>query len=396
MSQRPIAILGSTGSIGTSTLKVVQEYEERFSVELLVAGRQAEALAAQIKACRPRVAGLSDPEAFPSLCQALGVPAGSTRWFDTELLRGDDQILKAIGESSAEIVVAAVVGMAGLSGVLAAIDSGKDIALANKESLVVAGDLVMKRAKAAGVTITPVDSEHSAIFQVLQAIKPGDLGSVILTASGGPFLHTPKDEFRTITPEQALKHPKWNMGAKISIDSATMMNKALEVIEAHWLFEVPSDSIEVIVHPQSIVHSMIRLVDGTVLAQLSVPDMKGPIAYALTYPGVRASRVMEPLDFTRVRELTFLPLDDEKFPSIQRARACLSGANGAPAVLNTANEFAVSSFLARAISFESIHTLIGESLEVFGHRTYDSLEELFSLTKEVTEWSRQYVASIRH
>jgi 1-deoxy-D-xylulose-5-phosphate reductoisomerase len=396
MAERPIAILGSTGSIGTSTLKVVQERPEQFSVELLVAGRQAEVLAEQIKVCRPRVAGLSDPKAFSNLCKALSIPLGSTRWNNTELICGDDQILKAIAESRAEIVVAAVVGMAGLSGVLTAIDSGKEIALANKESLVVAGELVMKRARAAGVTINPVDSEHSAIFQVLQAIKPGDLSSVILTASGGPFLHTPKEEFRAITPERALKHPKWNMGAKISIDSATMMNKALEVIEAHWLFDVSSDSIEVIVHPQSIVHSMIRLVDGSVLAQLSVPDMKGPIAYALTYPGTRASRVMEPLDFTKVRDLTFLPLDDEKFPSIQRARACLLGANGASAVLNTANEVAVSSFLGHAISFESIHTLIAESLEVFGHRTYHSLEELFSLTGEVTEWARQYVTSIRH
>jgi len=285
--------------------------------------------------------------------------------------------------------------MAGLSGVLAAIESGKDIALANKESLVVAGELVMNRAATHGAAIIPVDSEHSAIFQALQGTKDDDLESVILTASGGPFLHTPISEFGAITPERALKHPKWNMGAKISIDSATMMNKALEVIEARWLFNVQPKGIEVIIHPQSIIHSMIRLVDGAVLAQLSVPDMKGPIAYALTYPNDRAPKVMERLDFSRVTELTFLPVDNEKFPGLARARACLQGENGACAVLNASNEVAVELFLNKGISFESIHTVIGEALERFGGRSYRSLQELFDLTEEVTVWSRQYALSIR-
>jgi 1-deoxy-D-xylulose-5-phosphate reductoisomerase len=396
MAPRPIAILGSTGSIGTSTLQVVRDNPGSFVVDLLVAGRQGAALAEQVRAFRPRVAATADAAGFAAMCAELGVSSSLAKWEDTVLVCGEDEILNAIRESRADIVVAAVVGMAGLSGVLAAIDAGKDIALANKESLVVAGELVMTRAKAKGVRIVPVDSEHSAIFQVLEAIQPGDLSSIILTASGGPFLHTPRSEFAAITPERALKHPKWNMGAKISIDSATLMNKALEVIEARWLFDIPSEAIEVIVHPQSIVHSMIRLVDETVLAQLSVPDMKGPIAYALTYPGTRARGVMKRLDFASVGELTFLPLDNEKFPSIQRARWCLQGANGAAAVLNTANEVAVSSFLGGAISFESILTVVGDALECFGSRRYASLEELFGLTSEVTEWARQRTGSSRH
>jgi 1-deoxy-D-xylulose-5-phosphate reductoisomerase len=259
----------------------------------------------------------------------------------------------------------------------------------------VGGELVIERARAAGVSIIPVDSEHSAIFQVLQGTQEEDLESVVLTASGGPFLHTPLSEFSGITPERALKHPKWNMGAKISIDSATMMNKALEVIEARWLFNVPSKRIEVIIHPQSIIHSMIRLVDGTVLAQLSIPDMKGPIAYALTYPNDRARGVMERLDFTKITELTFLSVDEQKFPGLRRAQDCLAGANGACAVLNASNEVAVELFLNKALSFESIHTLIGNALEKFGSRSYQSIEELFSLTDEVSVWARQHATSIR-
>jgi 1-deoxy-D-xylulose-5-phosphate reductoisomerase len=395
MGLRRIAVVGSTGSIGTSTLEVVKANPGRFVIDCLVAGRRGDVLAEQVRSFRPRVAAVSDAAGFEALCKGLGVSPTTARWNETELVCGDDAIVSLIRESRAEVVVAAVVGMAGLSGVLAAIDSGKDIALANKESLVVGGELVMERARAAGVSIIPVDSEHSAIFQVLQGTQEEDLESVILTASGGPFLHTPLSEFSVITPERALKHPKWNMGAKISIDSATMMNKALEVIEARWLFNVPSKRIEVIIHPQSIIHSMIRLVDGTILAQLSIPDMKGPIAYALTYPNDRARGVMERLDFTKVTELTFLPVDDQKFPGLRRARECIEGANGACAVLNAANEVAVELFLNKALSFESIHRLIGDSLEKFGSRSYQDIEGLFSLTDEVSVWARQHATSIR-
>ena len=395
MSIRRIAVVGSTGSIGTSTLEVVKAHPERFIIDCLVAGRRGDVLAEQVRGFRPRVAAVSDAAGFETLCKALGVSPTTARWNETELLCGEDAIVSLIRESHADVVVAAVVGMAGLAGVMAAIDSGKDIALANKESLVVGGELVMERARATGVSVIPVDSEHSAIFQVLQGTSERDLESVILTASGGPFLHTPISEFGAITPERALRHPKWNMGAKISIDSATMMNKALEIIEARWLFDVSSKRIEVIIHPQSIIHSMIRLVDGTVLAQLSIPDMKGPIAYALTYPNDRARGVMQRLDFTKGLELTFLPADDQKFPGIRRAKECLEGANGACAVLNASNEVAVELFLNKAIPFESINRLIGQALEKFGGRSYQNVEELFSLTHEVSLWSRQHVTSIR-
>ncbi|MEN9845160.1 MAG: hypothetical protein RIS36_307 [Pseudomonadota bacterium] len=395
MGLRRIAVVGSTGSIGTSTLEVVRAHPERFVIDCLVAGRRGDALAEQVRAFRPRVAAVSDVAGFEALCKGLGVSPTTSRWNETELLCGDEEIVNLIRESRAEVVVAAVVGMAGLAGVLAAIDSGKDIALANKEALVVGGELVMERARAVGVSIIPVDSEHSAIFQALQGTQEEDLESVILTASGGPFLHTPLADFSSITPERALKHPKWNMGAKISIDSATMMNKALEVIEARWLFNVPAKRIEVIIHPQSIIHSMIRLVDGSVLAQLSIPDMKGPIAYALTYPNERAHGVMERLDFTKVTELTFLPVDDQKFPGLRRARECLEGANGACAVLNASNEVAVELFLNKAVAFESIHRLVGDSLEKFGSRSYQDVRELFSLTDEVSVWARQHATSIQ-
>jgi 1-deoxy-D-xylulose-5-phosphate reductoisomerase len=395
MTVRQIALIGSTGSIGRSTLEVVRASPERFQIDCLFGGRQGETLAEQVRAFSPRVAGMSDPDGFRALCESLGVSPGAARWRSTELVCGDDAIVAAISESRATIVVAAVVGMAGLSGVLAAITSGKDIALANKESLVVAGELVMRRAREKGVSIIPVDSEHSAIFQVLQGSPREDIDSIILTASGGPFLHTPIDEFGSITAERALRHPKWNMGAKISIDSATMMNKALEVIEARWLFDLPARSIEVIVHPQSVIHSMIRLVDGSLLAQLSHPDMKGPIGYALTYPGPRVSGVMDRLNLSKTKELTFLEMDNHKFPGVERARECLEGANGAPAVLNAANEVAVELFLNKATPFESINVLVGEALSVFGDRNYSSIEELFALTEEVAGWTRQYAVGIR-
>jgi 1-deoxy-D-xylulose-5-phosphate reductoisomerase len=390
-----IALLGSTGSIGVSTLDVIAPNQEHFALDILFAGSQFEALANQIRTYRPKIAGLADRDAFAALCAALGVSSVRPDWEGTKLICGAEALCAAVRESDADLVVAAVVGMAGLRGVLAALESGKDVALANKESLVVAGALVLEAARRSGARLIPVDSEHSAIFQVLQGIPPKDLRSVILTASGGPFLHTPKLKFDSITPERALKHPKWNMGAKISIDSATLMNKALEVIEARWLFDVTPDAIEVIVHPQSIIHSMIRLRDETVLAQLSEPDMKGPIAYALTFPEGRLDRVMKPLDFARLKELTFLPVDNEKFPSIRRALQCLQGARGASAVFNAANEVAVAEFLNRVIPFPSIYEVIDTCLDRFGSEGYATLGELEDLCGRVTEWARQTARSIR-
>jgi 1-deoxy-D-xylulose-5-phosphate reductoisomerase len=389
-----IALLGSTGSIGTSTTSAVSEHPDRFCFDLLVAGSNSRLLAEQIRAFRPRLAGLAEQSAFGSLCEELGVPVGSERWEGTRLVCGGQEISAAVRESSAELVVAAIVGMAGLEGVMAALESGKDVALANKESLVAAGSLVVERARESGARLIPVDSEHSAIFQVLQGVPSGDVSSIILTASGGPFLHTPRSEFNSITPEQAVRHPRWNMGAKISIDSATLMNKALEVIEARWLFGVEPDKIEVIVHPQSIIHSMVRLVDETVLAQLSVPDMKGPICYALNYPNGRLHRVMQRLDFAGIGEFTFLRLDNDKFPSVKRALDCLRGSRGAAAVFNAANEVAVSEFLGSRLPFTGIFTLVDRALDRFGDSSYTSIQELKDLCSLVTEWARQAARSV--
>lgn len=389
-----IALLGSTGSIGTSTVHVVSNHTDKFCLDVLVAGTNSKLLAEQVRRLRPKVAGIADRSAFAALCDQLGVPANSCRWEETQLICGDEEIVSAVRESRAELVVAAVVGMAGLEGVLAALDSGKDVALANKESLVVAGALVVDLARERGARLIPVDSEHSAIFQVLQGVERVDLQSIILTASGGPFLHTPMAEFQAITPERAVRHPRWKMGAKISVDSATLMNKALEVIEARWLFDIEPDRIEVIVHPQSIIHSMIRLADETVLAQLSDPDMKGPIAFALNYPTGRLPGVMQRLDFAKLRELTFVELDHEKFPSVKRALECLRGCRGAPAVFNAANEVAVEEFLAGKISFPAIFRLVNEALDRFGERGYTSLGELKELCSSVMEWSRQTSRSV--
>lgn len=389
-----IAVLGSTGSIGTSALDVVRANASDLSVELLVAGRQAKLLAEQVREFRPAVAGVAEPAALEELRAELGVSAGVAAWESTKLICGADEIASAIKSSEAQVVLAAVVGMAGLSGVLAALEAGKDVALANKESLVVAGAMVLEAARRSGARIIPVDSEHSAIFQVLQGVKPQEVESLILTASGGPFRDLPAAEFGAITPERALKHPQWMMGAKITVDSATMMNKALEVIEARWLFDIDSKQLEVIVHPQSIIHSMVRLVDQSVLAQLSLPDMKGPIAFALRYPEARLVNVMKPLDFTAVRELTFFPVDEARFPGVRRGLQCLEGAKGACAVFNAANEVAVSQFLSHRISFPSIHVLIEESLQKFGDRGYDSLEELAELCGSVTSWASQRVSAL--
>jgi 1-deoxy-D-xylulose-5-phosphate reductoisomerase len=391
-----IAVVGSTGSIGASALEVVAQHSSLFQVELLVAGSNYRALAEQIKAFRPQVAGLVDESAFQQLLRELGIAStGEPVYNGTRLVCGESEVLASIRESHASLVLAAAVGMAGLPSVMCALESGKDVALANKEALVVAGSLVLEKANQRGVQIIPVDSEHSAIFQVLQNVKPDDLSSIILTASGGPFRRTPLAELGAITPAQALKHPQWSMGAKITIDSATMMNKALEVIEAHWLFNVPSERIEVIVHPQSIIHSMIRLRDNSVLAQASVPVMKGPIAYALNYPHGRLDSVMDRLDFAKLKELTFEELDNEKFPSVERARACLQGARGAAAVFNAANEVAVEAFLSEQIPFLAIHAIIADALDKFGSSGYSSLQEVQALCASVTEWARHRVSSIR-
>ena len=362
---KKIAILGSTGSIGKSALRVVEKYPERFRVVALSACRNHELLLAQIKKFKPEVAALSDPGAARALKgKTGGVP----------VLGGDEGLLRVATYEGVSFVVSAIVGFAGLAPTLAAIRAGKHIGLANKEALVTAGDIVMSEAKKYGVNILPVDSEHSAVFQCLNG-SGGDFnfrGNIILTASGGPFLGRRPEELEGITPKEAVSHPNWQMGKKISVDSATLMNKGLEVIEAHHLFGVPPERIKVLVHPQSIVHSMVEFPDGSLIAQLSVPDMKAPIAYALSWPD-RLPGVISRLDLTRFGGLTFAEPDTGAFPCLLYAYQALCEGGTAPAVLNAANETAVGAFLDGEIGFNDIPAIIKKTME--SHARQDLTDE---------------------
>lgn len=352
-----IIILGSTGSIGGYALEVVRENPGVFEVVGLVAGRNSEKLAQQTAEFRPKYSIVNDTtgQATLELCQT----------------------------AEYDIALAAVVGIAGLKSVLACLQRGKNVALANKESLVAAGRLVKSVCKKSAAKILPVDSEHSALFQVLQGEPLENVRKLILTASGGPFFRTPLDQLHSITPEQAVKHPNWSMGRKISVDSATMMNKALEVIEAHWLYDMPPDMIDVLIHPQSIIHSLIELKDRTQLAQLGRPDMKAPIAYALTYPGKRLGNVSQPLDLSQVGQLEFLGLNDQRFPSIKLAKQTIVAGGAMSAIFNIANEIAVDAFLRSRLGFLQIFEFVQNVVESMEGRDYSTLEDLNDLEAEV-------------
>lgn len=371
-----LCILGSTGSIGQSALQVVRDNRDRFEVVALAAGSNVEELKKQILEFHPKVAALHDEKAFLKLEKVLPTSACN------ELSCGAKSIAEITTRQDVDVVLAAIVGFAGLRSVVAALSADKIVALANKESLVCGGAIIKKLLAEGHGKIIPVDSEHSAIFQALQGQSPDGLKSLILTASGGPFFKTPIEEFSTITVEQALKHPRWKMGPKVTIDSATMMNKALEVIEAYWLFGVSEDQISVLVHPQSIVHSLVEFVDGSQLAQLSHPDMKGPIAYALRYPE-RMPQVMLPLDLAKIGKLDFFPLDDKKFPAVKLAKEAIKKGGAATAVFNIANEVAVKSFLNEKVGFDKIVPFVEDALNNFGDKTYSSLEELEMIDREV-------------
>jgi 1-deoxy-D-xylulose-5-phosphate reductoisomerase len=357
---RTLSILGSTGSIGRNALAVAGMFPERFSVKALAAKRNVALLAEQIRVFRPEAAAVFDESGARELKSLIG--AG----FPIEILHGADGYNAVAAWDSAELTLMAVVGAAGLMPTLAAIDAGKTVALANKETLVMAGGIVIPRAAQRGVSIIPVDSEHSAIFQCLQGQRREDLAQILLTASGGPFLDRPRDSFGSITRPEALRHPNWAMGAKITIDSATLMNKGLEVVEAKWLFGVSEDRIRVVVHPQSVIHSMVAFQDGSVIGQLGIPDMKAAIAYALSFP--ERLPLAQPLpDFSGAVDLTFREPDFGKFPCLALAfEACRTGGT-LPAVLNAANEVAVGAFLEDRISFIAIAEIIGQTMA--RHRT---------------------------
>lgn len=354
--KKTLSILGSTGSIGTSTLDIVSQFEERFSVKALAAHTNIDLLANQIQRFKPELAVVKDEHHANRLKEKL------PRNFSVEIVYGQDGYQHAAAFTGVDMVVGAMVGAAGLLPTLAAIEAGKDVALANKETLVMAGELVMAKAMAKGVNLFPVDSEHSAIFQCLNGNRRVDLEKILLTASGGPFRQLAAEKFAEIRPQDALNHPNWSMGNKITIDSATLMNKGLEVIEAKWLFSVEHEQIEVVVHPQSIVHSMVAYKDGSVMAQLGIPDMKGAIALALSFPERLALRQPIP-DFNGLGSLTFEKPDLDRFPCLGLAfKACELGGT-MPAVLNAANEVAVEAFLKNKIPFTAISRVIQDVME---------------------------------
>jgi 1-deoxy-D-xylulose-5-phosphate reductoisomerase len=347
-----LAILGATGSIGASTLAVAGRHPQRFRVFALSAHRSAQALLELCRRHRPRYAVLSGMAEDARLRSEF-------REAGAELLFGAQALERVAGDAACHTVMAAIVGAAGMASTLAAAAAGKRVLLANKEALVMAGPLFMRAAREAGAELLPIDSEHNAVFQCLSDIKA--VRRILLTASGGPFRAVPLEKLAAVTPEQACAHPNWVMGRKISVDSATMMNKALEVIEARWLFEVAPERIEVLIHPQSIVHSLVEYVDGSVLAQLSNPDMRVPIAHALAHPQ-RIDSGVQPLDLAALRNLSFEPLDERRFPCLRLAYAALRAGGTAPALLNAANEVAVEAFLARRLPFTGIARVIEETL----------------------------------
>jgi 1-deoxy-D-xylulose-5-phosphate reductoisomerase len=363
-----IAILGSTGSIGTQALEVVREQAGHFQVELLTAGRNAELLIAQALEFRPNAVVIGDESRYAEVRDAL-FPAG------VKVYAGTAALEQAVAMEGIQIVLTAMVGYAGLRPTLAAIAAGKPIALANKETLVVAGQLVTELARAKGVNIYPVDSEHSAIFQCLAGEWRNPVEKVVLTASGGPFRGWTKERLATVTKAQALKHPNWSMGAKITIDSASLMNKGLEAIEAKWLFGLQPGQVEIIVHPQSIVHSLVQFRDGSMKAQLGLPDMKLPIQYALAYPK-RLDTAWPRFSFLDHPQLTFEVPDLEAFPNLRLALEALRRGGNAPCVLNAANEMAVEAFLQDRIGFAEMSALIGDRLEKATFVASPTLEDL--------------------
>jgi 1-deoxy-D-xylulose-5-phosphate reductoisomerase len=352
---RRIAVLGSTGSIGEQTLEVAAAFPDRYRVVALAAGRNAAKLAEQIRRHRPERVSLAEPAAVAALREAL-------RGEDLPEIGVGDEGLQAVAETPAERVVAAIVGAAGLPPTLAALRAGRDVALANKEALVMAGALVLREARRSGASLLPVDSEHSAIFQALGGEPRERVARLILTASGGPFRTWSDERIARASVSEALDHPNWEMGPKISVDSATLMNKGLEVIEARWLFDMPPERVDVVVHPQSIVHSLVEFVDSSVIAQLGLPDMRVPIAVALAHPE-RLPLELPRLDLAAIGELHFELPDRKRFPCLELAYAALSGDEAAPAVLNAANEVAVEAFLAGGCSFPGIAATVSSVLE---------------------------------
>jgi 1-deoxy-D-xylulose-5-phosphate reductoisomerase len=373
-----LTILGSTGSIGTNALKIVAQFPDHFTAKVLTAGQNISKLAEQIKQFRPELVAVFDENGAADLERVLPKDAG------VKIVYGESGYQTAASYETSDMVLTAIVGAAGLMPTIAAIEAGKDIALANKETLVMAGELVMQLARRNQVDIIPVDSEHSAIFQCLMGQRASDLDVLLITASGGPFMNMPAQAFSDVSPEAALNHPNWQMGPKITIDSATLMNKGLEVIEAKHLFHVEMDRIRVVVHPQSIIHSMVSFRDGSILAQLGIPDMKGAIAFALSFP--ERLPLAQPLpDFARIGSFTFKEPDIRKFSCLGLAMEAGRTGGTLPAVLNAANEMAVHAFLERRLPFDQIPIVIEQTLANHTHQPAPSLDDILS----ADQWARK-------
>ena len=379
--RRKLAILGATGSVGKSTLDLIERNPERFEVVAVTAATNAEALADIARRTGARLAVVSDERRLSDLQELL---VGS----NCRAEAGDEALIEAAA-GEAELVIAAIVGCAGLKPVMAAVEAGRTVALANKEALVTAGALMTEAAVRSGATLLPIDSEHNAIFQCLACSRNDDIARIILTASGGPFRTASAEMMRSATPAEAVAHPNWSMGAKISVDSATMMNKGLELIEAHHLFGVPSKRIEIVIHPQSVVHSLVEFVDGSVLAQLGSPDMRIPIAYALAWPE-RIPTPAQRLDLASIARLEFEEPDLTRFPALRIAREALEAGGSAPVILNAANEAAVSRFLTGSIAFTDIPRLVERALEESVLAAPGSIAEVL----EIDRFTRQRVDAV--
>lgn len=369
-----LVILGSTGSIGTQTLDIVREHKNEYSVTALAAGSNAALIEKQIREFKVKTAVLYDEAAAGD----LKIRVKDT---DCRILSGMEGLLEAAALPEGDIVVGAMVGMIGIRPTLAAIRAGKDIALANKETLVCAGHIIMEEAKRQGVKILPVDSEHSAIFQSLRAGSHDEIEKILLTASGGPFLGKKPEEIKNMTAKEALKHPNWDMGPKVTIDSASLVNKGLEVMEARWLFDVPVDRIEVVIHPQSIIHSMVQFTDGAVIAQLGLPDMHLPIQYALSYPK-RLSLNAERTDFFKLKQLTFLEPDKKIFRGLDLALKAAKKGGSYPTVFNASNEVAVKLFIEGRIGFFDIYDVIEKAMEEHGITEAPDIDDILRIEEE--------------
>ncbi len=385
---RRITVLGSTGSIGRNTLDIVSRNETRFCVEALTANKDVARLVEQALAFRPKLAVIGDPTLYGELKTALARTG-------IEVAAGPNAIVEAAARPT-DFVMAAIVGAAGLAPTLAAVKNGGHIALANKECLVCAGDVFTNAVAASGAVLLPVDSEHNAIFQVFDFDHPESVDRIILTASGGPFRTWSRNEMGAVTVEQALAHPNWAMGAKITVDCATLMNKGLELIEAHYLFPVGMDRIEIIIHPQSVIHSMVGYLDGSVLAQLGVPDMRTPIAYTLAWPARMASPAKR-LDLAQIANLTFEAPDQTRFPALALARRALEMGSGAPTIINAANEVAVAQFLDRKLAFLDIHRIVEATLDKIwgtgGAQRPSCLEDVHALDAQSRRLAEQFAGN---